>query len=364
MNLKLDEDDYDPNNCSINVTNNQTVNFDKFAVNSDGIRTNDGQLVIDGVHQDDLRPDRIIGQGACSTVQLMRHVRDGTLYAVKRFNFYDREKRKQLMQEINTLHQMDCQALIEFHGAYTKSSHIYVVLEYMDRGSLTDVIQDYDRLDERYMAAVTYQILWGLGYLHYERRLHRDIKPSNILVNQEGKVKLTDFGIAREVDEDSKMATTMIGTYKYMSPERLKGDAYDSSGDIWSLGIVLIEMVTQRTPFPNVDNQLDMAQELLEMKNEDLIPTGEGCSSELCEFIQACLQRNPADRLSTEQLFKLPWLDEHGIDDLDKAISVYSEWMDNNPPLDGNSNSFGGAKMVSTMESEFPDSDEEDDYKK
>merc|ERR1711990_648573 len=103
-------------------------------------------------------------------------------------------------------------------------------------GSLHDVIRKHGRIPERILAHVTYQILWGLAYLKFENRFHRDIKPANILCNSRGNVKLTDFGIAREMENSIQMAKTFVGTFKYMSPERMQSEPYNYKSDIWSLG--------------------------------------------------------------------------------------------------------------------------------
>jgi serine/threonine protein kinase len=78
--------------------------------------------------------------------------------------------------------------------------------------------------------------------------MHRDIKPDNILCNSQGFVKLTDFGITKQMDEE-QMAATFVGTMNYMSPERMEGEKYSFEGDIWSLGIVIIELITGIYPF-------------------------------------------------------------------------------------------------------------------
>ncbi|KAG5188057.1 mitogen-activated protein kinase, partial [Tribonema minus] len=154
----------------------------------------------------------------------------------------DREKRKQLLDELKMLHGLDCSNLIELHGAYYRDGCIHVVLEFMDMGCLGDMIHAWGHVayDEQVMAAAALQVLWGLAYLHFERRLHRDIKPQNILLSSLGEVKLGDFGISRHLEEESEMAATMVGTIRYMSPERLAGEAYGAPGDIWSLGVLLL----------------------------------------------------------------------------------------------------------------------------
>jgi serine/threonine protein kinase len=144
--------------------------------------------------------------------------------------------------ELSSFLVVECPSLITFHGAFHRDAKIGIVLEYMDRGSLNDIIEEHFQVPEATLAAMTYQILIGLAYLHFDGRLHRDVKPSNILLNSRGEIKLSDFGIARELEAEGGFAETMVGTVKYMSPERLDGDLYGPPSDIWSLGIVLLEL--------------------------------------------------------------------------------------------------------------------------
>lgn len=89
--------------------------------------------------------------------------------------------------------------------------------------------------------------------------MHRDIKPDNILLNKRGFVKLTDFGITKSYDgEETEKARTFVGTMTYMSPERMEGNSYDYAGDIWSVGVMLIEIVTGKFPFKETKDFLEM----------------------------------------------------------------------------------------------------------
>ena len=165
------------------------------------------------------------------------------------FNVYDRERRNQLQKEIKVLSMVQCDSLIAFFGAFHKGGNIGVILEYMDRGSLEFMLSPEIQVTEEAMAGITYQILWGLAYLHFEHRLHRDIKPGNVLINSRGEVKLSDFGISRTLDNTQAMSNTSVGTFRYMSLERLLGGDYNASSDIWSVGVMIAELWTKEYPF-------------------------------------------------------------------------------------------------------------------
>jgi serine/threonine protein kinase len=129
---------------------------------------------------------------------------------------------------------------------------VKIVLELMDAGSIGDILRIYRAaqiappiIEEPILAKVSQQVLHGLSYLHViSLQIHRDIKPDNVLLNTKGYVKLTDFGISRDL-EQSAFCTTVVGTYTYMSPERIEGKKYNHISDIWSFGIMLYELGTK-----------------------------------------------------------------------------------------------------------------------
>jgi mitogen-activated protein kinase kinase len=128
-----------------------------------------------------------------------------------------------------------------------------MAMEYCEGGSLDAVYRQVKhlggRLGERPLRVISENILIGLIYLHRHRIIHRDIKPSNILFSREGKVKLCDFGVSGDIGPEDE-AYTCIGTSYYMAPERISGQKYTITSDIWSLGITLLEVAYSRFPFP------------------------------------------------------------------------------------------------------------------
>ena len=135
------------------------------------------------VYPDELDMGSRIGQGACSTVMFAKHRRTGEMYAVKMFNVWDRAQASQLFNEILTLTKVECDALVSLQGAFHDlQGGIGVILEYMDRGSLEWLTKPEIKVTEAVIAAMAFQAVWGLGYLHYDNQIHRDIKPGNILM--------------------------------------------------------------------------------------------------------------------------------------------------------------------------------------
>lgn len=136
------------------------------------------------------------------------------------------------------------------------------------------------------------QVLKGLVYLHHERHvIHRDIKPSNLLVNHKGEVKITDFGVSAVLASSMGQRDTFVGTYNYMSPERISGSSYDYKSDIWSLGLVVLECAIGRFPYiPSEESEVWLSfYELLEAIVDQPPPSApsDQFSPEFCSFISA-----------------------------------------------------------------------------
>jgi len=121
--------------------------------------------------------------------------------------------------------------------------------QYMDRGSLSDVLLHKGPIEERVLACVAVQVLRGLQALQELRIVHRDVKPGNILLNSEGDIKLADLGMCGELANSFSRLKSWVGTAAYMSPERISGADYSFNSDVWSLGVSLWESATGRYPF-------------------------------------------------------------------------------------------------------------------
>jgi mitogen-activated protein kinase kinase 1 len=276
----------------------------------------------------DLNLGRKIGQGACSTVNIATHVVTGEQYAVKIFNVYDSSQASQLFKEVSMLTRtQDCDALVSLKGAFHSEGNIGVIIEYMDRGSIEYMLRPEVDLTEKVLAATIYQIIWGLGYLHFDNRLHRDLKPGNILFNSQGQVKLADFGIAKELENSTAMSGTAVGTFKYMSPERLLGLRYDKSGDIWSIGIIILELWTKTYPFSHCcSTPIDLVSELENLTLERVI-NSLLYPPLMREVLFACLAKEPVKRATCSDLINAEWFSQFGLTGLENAQEVVAEWL-------------------------------------
>lgn len=171
------------------------------------------------VNLDDLLIFDMIGEGSCSSVHLAVHRKEGLKYAVKTFNVNAKYQTEQLKKEIYILATTPKHdALISFEGIFqdVEKGSVGIILEYMDRGSLLNLMarrrnsgKGAGALTEQLTAALLYQMLSGLHALHAAKKIHRDVKPGNILLNSQGVVKLTDFGVAKDDDGQGKHTRPM-----------------------------------------------------------------------------------------------------------------------------------------------------------
>ncbi|KAF8685432.1 Serine/Threonine protein kinase, catalytic domain, partial [Rhizoctonia solani] len=198
---------------------------------------------------EDLEEFRELGAGNGGTVKLVKHLPTQTTMA-KKVVFIDAKPavRKQILRELQIMHDCHSEHIISFYGAFVSDPHIHICMEYMDKGSLDGIYKKHGAIDIQVVGKIAIAVLEGLTYLYdVHRIIHRDIKPSNILFNSKGEIKICDFGVSGELI--NSIADTFVGTSTYMSPERIQGAQYTVKSDVWSLGISLIELALGHFPF-------------------------------------------------------------------------------------------------------------------
>lgn len=251
---------------------------------------------------------KILGKGSSAIVQQALHKPTNSQIALKTINVYDKEKRKQLMNDIKAMEHSDCPFIVRFYGAYFEEGYVKVALEYMDGGSLRDCLarSGASAIPENILSKVTQQVLNGLMYLHkIKHQVHRDIKPDNVLVDTSGAAKLSDFGISKDLGVTIGICNTFVGTVIYMSPERINGKKYSYSSDLWSLGLMLIELATGRYPYPKTNTYIEMVENIM-TGAEPTLPRS--FSEDFRDFVTHCVKKQPEQRWSVIQLAAHPWV--------------------------------------------------------
>lgn len=304
--------------------------------------TEDGITPLSEVRSDEIEYGGEIGRGASGSVQEAIYKPLNLPVAVKAINVYDRDKRRQVVNDLQIfLHDRLEQVkgnnieqssnLVQVYGAYYDEGSIKILLELMDAGSLRDIVNMAKRasntapyVQEPYLANIAYQILSGLDFIHTKKKqIHRDIKPENVLMNSLGQVKLSDFGISRQLEKTHAFSKTFVGTVTYMSPERLVGDPYSFSSDLWSLGLILIELATGEYPYPKTKKFIEVLQSIRNLPEPNL-PDNGMYSEAFRDFVDKCLKKDPSKRCTAAQLMEHPWLIQNSELNLD-----ISEWVCN-----------------------------------
>ncbi|XP_020252666.1 mitogen-activated protein kinase kinase 1 isoform X2 [Asparagus officinalis] len=284
---------------------------------------------------EDLETIKVIGKGSGGVVQLVQHKWTGSLFALKGIQMNIQETvRKQIVQELKINQSSQCPHVVVCYHSFYHNGIISLVLEYMNRGSLVDIIKQVKTILEPYLAVLCKQVLEGLVYLHHERHvIHRDIKPSNLLVNHKGEVKITDFGVSAVLASSMGQRDTFVGTYNYMAPERISGGSYDYKSDIWSLGLVILECAIGRFPYIPTEQEEGFLSfyELLEAIVDQPPPIAppDQFSPEFCSFISACVQKDPQERMSSLELLSHPFIKK--FEDKDISLGVLVDGLD--PPV-------------------------------
>lgn len=235
----------------------------------------------------------------------------------------------QIIRELRIMHECRLPYIIEFYGAFLRANNsIVLCMEYCNCGSLDRIIQlcTPKQFPLFVLKRLLYLILSGLTYLYQTHKIiHRDIKPSNVLMSHRGEFKLCDFGVSRELTNSVAMADTFVGTSTYMSPERIQGLTYGVKSDVWSMGLMLIELASGKNAWcedaatepgskqSGPEGILDLLQRIVNEDSPSLtnrldVYSNGPYDDRLCAFVDLCLLKSDKLRKSPEELLQDPFL--------------------------------------------------------
>ncbi|KAH9904144.1 hypothetical protein F4778DRAFT_780827 [Xylariomycetidae sp. FL2044] len=264
-----------------------------------------------------------VGGGTFGNVYAAMNLDTGHLMAVKEIRLQDPKLiphvATQIRDEMGVLEVLDHPNVVSYYGIEVHRDRVYIFMEFCSGGSLAALLEHGRIEDEQVVMVYALQLLEGLAYLHESRIAHRDIKPENILLDHNGVIKYVDFGAAKVIARQgrtlvqgitaTKPNKSMTGTPMYMSPEVIKGENPGRAGavDVWSLGCVILEMVTGRRPWSNLDNEWAIMYNIAQ-GNPPQLPGTDQLSPQGIDFLGKCFVRDPRKRASAVELLQHEWI--------------------------------------------------------
>jgi serine/threonine protein kinase len=291
-----------------------TATFDQLAMRHPGlgmvltelIADRLGQSALDGFGGKKIEKYRIlrcVGRGGMSVVYRAQDESTGELVALKMMSYrliYDAMALARFHQEAELLQSLDHENITHLKRLFPAYRTYFLVMELCEGVDLARLVRVRGRLSESQVRPILGQLAGALEYVHAHGLVHRDLKPANVILTADGRVKLTDFGLAMPVvlpdDEQTRVADSVVmGTPAFMAPEQLSGGLLDRRTDVYALGCLAYDLLTGRHLFGST-NFFELAQEKLTKRLPPAAEIGEGVSTELYEFLQGALRVRPDER--------------------------------------------------------------------
>ena len=251
--------------------------------------------------------DKSIGKGGFGSVWKVRHKVTRQIFAIKVINKDSIVKQNMVEQtnrEIEIMYKLDHPYIIKLYSHFEDDEDFCLIMQIASKGQLYSMIRRLKRLDQRTAAQYMRETISAVKYLHTRNPpiIHRDIKPENILLDQDGRCKLADFGWSN-FDDGKKNRETYCGTPEYLAPEMVNKSGHDESVDIWALGVLLFEMLTGRTPFNYTGDRIQLYNSIKSLRiiwTDDFPQLAK-------DLVSRILRLNPKDRISLDQMMNHQW---------------------------------------------------------
>ncbi|XP_015280256.1 PREDICTED: serine/threonine-protein kinase Nek4 [Gekko japonicus] len=252
---------------------------------------------------------RVAGKGSYGEVSLVRHRRDNKQFVIKKLNLKhaSSRERKAAEQEAQLLSQLKHPNIVTYRESWEgEDALLYIVMGFCEGGDLYHKLKEQKGklLQENQVVEWFVQIAMALQYLHEKHILHRDLKTQNVFLTRSNIIKVGDLGIARVLENKYDMASTLIGTPYYMSPELFSNKPYNYKSDVWALGCCVYEMATLKHAF-NAKDMNSLVYRIIEGK---LPPMPKDYSTQLKELIRTMLSKKPEERPSVRSILRTPYI--------------------------------------------------------
>ncbi|XP_076012996.1 serine/threonine-protein kinase Nek4 [Genypterus blacodes] len=252
---------------------------------------------------------RVVGKGSYGEVNLVKHKSERKQYVIKKLNLTTSSKRERRAaeQEAQLLSQLRHPNIVTYRESWEGDDcQLYIVMGFCEGGDLYHRLkqQKGELLPERQVVEWFVQIAMALQYLHERNILHRDLKTQNIFLTKTNIIKVGDLGIARVLENQNDMASTLIGTPYYMSPELFSNKPYNYKSDVWALGCCVYEMCTLKHAF----NAKDMNSLVYRIVEGKLPQMPSRYDSQLGSLIKSMLCKKPEDRPEVKLILRQPFI--------------------------------------------------------
>jgi serine/threonine-protein kinase len=251
--------------------------------------------------------EEVVGHGGMSTVYKARDSlleRNVALKVLHQQYNEDEDFVERFKREARSVAQLQHPNIVTVIDRGEEDGRQYIVFEFIDGENLKELVVRKGRLDLRDALEIAHEIARGLAFAHDHGLVHRDVKPQNVLLNGDGRAKVTDFGIARSLDVDHGVTQTgtILGTSNYIAPEQASGQPVDAHTDVYSLGIVLYEMLTGELPFPG-ESFVAIAMKHIQEPSPNVLDVRGDIPLRVAEMIDRALEKDPEHRFPTMDAF-------------------------------------------------------------
>jgi serine/threonine-protein kinase len=258
--------------------------------------------VVDDVVADRYDLEQLVGTGGMSSVYKARDrllERSVALKILHEHHSADEEFVERFRREARAVAQLSHPNIVTVIDRGEDGGKQFIVFEYVDGQNLKELVEETGPLPAGRAIELALQVARGLAFAHQHGLVHRDVKPQNVLMNGDGQAKVTDFGIARSLDVDGVTQTgTVLGTSNYIAPEQASGQAVTARTDVYSLGVVLYELLTGEVPFPG-DNFVAVAMKHINAPAPSVLEKRPDVPLRLAAVVERALEKNPADRFQS-----------------------------------------------------------------
>ncbi|XP_076926326.1 serine/threonine-protein kinase AtPK2/AtPK19-like [Bidens hawaiensis] len=249
---------------------------------------------VQSVGIEDFEIMKVVGQGAFGKVYQVRKKDNMEIYAMKvvrKDKIVEKNHAEYMKAERDILTKIDHPFIVQLRYSFQTKYRLYLVLDFVNGGHLFFQLYHHGLFREDLARIYTAEMVSAVSHLHANGIMHRDLKPENILLDVDGHALLTDFGLAKEFDENAR-SNSLCGTVEYMSPEIILGKGHDKAADWWSVGILLFEMLTGQPPFHGGNRE-----KIQKKITKDKLKLPAFLTSEAHCLLKGLLQKDPSKRL-------------------------------------------------------------------